>query len=214
MSSVVHPVVSPAGIRILQALIGRSAKTVSDLIAELQVTRTAVITPLNELISMGFIEQRLEHNNTPGRPKFRYTATDKAVSSVYGGLQQHLVPAFLKRAKEHTDKRTFQKICANVASDIVSSFTSQTVSKHPKERLEQFVKKWKEAGRLIEFEEHKNCYEVWKFACPFVTMVDDERIICDVDITKMKLVAADDNMERAQSRNDGYPCCVFRLAKK
>jgi predicted ArsR family transcriptional regulator len=212
-SAIICPVVSSAGVRVLRTLIGHSPKTVADLIAELQVTRTAVITQLNELMSIGFIEQQLEYSTGPGRPRFRYSATDKAVAVLYGGLQQYLVPALLRSVQEHTDDDTFQTVCSEVAVEVVSPLLKQITSDNPQERLKQFVKVQKDNGRLIDYQENADHVDVIKYACPFVTMIDENRVICKLDIIAMQRLADDKKVELAESRFDGHPCCIFRLKK-
>jgi predicted ArsR family transcriptional regulator len=211
MSSVIDTVaISPTGVRILRVLVGRPAKTTQELADALNVTRTAITSQLDELVHAGFVEQQLEYGDGRGRPKYRFSATLKAISRVFDGLQKFLVPATWKSIKKHLDEETFQTICEDVAADVAAPFLPYITATEPAERLKQLEEAHKRVGRLVEMKQEDGNVYYWKYTCPYALMVDDDRSICDIDRMGME-IGAGAPMIQIQHRLDGDPCCIFHL---
>ena len=61
--------ITPAGLRLIKLLVGRSPIPVLTLMRKLRVTRTAVTEQLHDLLAAGFVERKIEH--LPGREHAR-----------------------------------------------------------------------------------------------------------------------------------------------
>ena len=201
---------SPTGVRILHLLVGRPAKTTQELADALHITRTAITTQLDELVHAGFVNQQLEHSTGRGRPKYRFSATLEAVSRVFGGLQKFLVPATWKSIAKHLDGNTLQKICNDVAAEVAAPFAPLITATNPVERLEQLEKAQTRMGRLVELKFQDGNVNYLKYTCPYALMVDDHRIICDIDRKALE-IGAGAPVVQIQHRLDGNPCCIFQL---
>jgi predicted ArsR family transcriptional regulator len=183
-----------------------------ELVKDLDVTRTAITVQLDELVNAGLVEQHLERSDRPGRPKYRFSATHHAISRVLGGLQSWLVPATWKAVKKHIDEDALQQICVEVATDLADPFIRQITAEEPAERLRQLAELQSQMGRLIEVKQQDNSVEVWKYSCPFATTIDENRIVCKIDLMALEIVAGKGSIvEQMQHRFDGHPCCVYRL---
>ena len=93
--------ISAVGTRIMRLLIGQSPKTMTELIEATGVTRTAISEQLSELISSGYIQQKLERLPGRGRPRYLYSATEYALKKLFEGYQSILVPAAWRAIKKH-----------------------------------------------------------------------------------------------------------------
>jgi predicted ArsR family transcriptional regulator len=215
-SSIVLPATASAGIRVLRSLIGQPPKTVCELMSELAVTRTAVSTQLELLLRLGMVEQKMEYLNTPGRPKHRYTATEKAVLLIHGGLQSRLLPAVMRTLEKYVDEETYEKIAVDVTKQVVAPWLEGINATDPKERLNEFVKLQTQSGvRLIELVEHSDgSVDIVRYNCPFGSMMNDKRMLCRMDLLGLKMVICGNNGrccgEIIQNRHDGNPCCIIR----
>jgi predicted ArsR family transcriptional regulator len=213
--SVVHPIVSEAGMRIMRLLIGRPPLTMTDLMTSLNVTRTAVTEQLDELIAIGLIEQKQEHIGGRGRPRYRFSATEAAMRKLFEGLQGQVVPATWRAIRKRFGEEVLETICQDVAADSAGIYLRQLISDIPKERLREFVTLQSSLGRLIEFRDNGNSVDIRKFNCPFASMADHSGTVCRIDLLGMQLIAGGDKpVKLVESRYSGYPCCVFRLAVK
>jgi predicted ArsR family transcriptional regulator len=196
----------------MRLLIGRPPQTMIDLIDALNVTRTAVTEQLNELLAIGFIEQKQEHYGGRGRPKYYFSATDAAMQHLFEGLQGIVVPSTWRSIRKRFGDETLDSICQDIAADIADIYDRRIISKIPRERLKEFVTIQTNNGRLIEYRENADNIEVLKFNCPFFSMVDEAKTLCHVDRLTMQMIAGGDvQVEHTESRLEGHPCCTFRL---
>lgn len=204
--------VTPAGSRILRLLVGRLPKTISEIAQELNLTRTAITTQLDELIGNGFIIQQLEHCHGPGRPKYRFSATEKAGSQFSENAVQFLVPATFSAVRKHTSPETFIQICRDIAADLAVLHSGPITATDIPGRLRQFAETQNQNGQIVEIKESNDGIELWKYACPFAAMMDKERVVCQLTRTALQIaVGSGVIVEQIQHRLDGSPCCVFRM---
>ena len=86
--------------RVVKLLVGHPPCTISELIDETGVTRTAVTEQLNELMASGFVERTVEKLPGRGRPRHRFSATKAALVLLFANNQQLVVPAIWKAIDE------------------------------------------------------------------------------------------------------------------
>lgn len=197
----------------MRLLIGQPPKTMSELIEVTGVTRTAISEQLNELISAGFILQKLERLPGRGRPRYLYSATEYAQKKLFEGYQSILVPAAWRAIKKHCGEEVVKNVVEEISTELAEHFNRQIESQVPEERLQEFTDIICRSGRLGACRIDREHSEYDKLCCPFVSMYDGSGIVCDIDRLAMsKIVKAP--VERVGCRLEGAPCCTFRFTKK
>ncbi|MDO4571466.1 MAG: MarR family transcriptional regulator [Planctomycetia bacterium] len=202
--------ISHAGMRVLQHLVGFEPKTVDQLMKELHVTRTAVVEQLNELSTAGFVERVPEEpplGTTPkrGRPRFRYYATSGALARFFPGNQHLLVPAVWS---------AIEKIGGHDLLESVVEATAQGLA----ENCLAVGLPWQKRVQLLVstggFDDVEFCDDgsvlVSKRTCKMHSMYESSGTVCEIHLkTIAKILGA--QVERVEYRHDDAPCCRFRL---
>jgi predicted ArsR family transcriptional regulator len=202
--------VSGAGLRIIRLLVGKPPQTVTDLVKTLNVTRTAINEQVNELVAMGLLEQKLEHNGGRGRPGYLFSVTDLAMRKLFEGIQDIVVPSAWRAIRKRLGEQTLHQIGNDIAGDIADFYSRKLNASTPKKRVHEFVSFLVHNGRLIECKESKGNIEMKKFNCPFISMVEDTRTVCYIDRLCMQMLIGDGaTVEQTENRLDGHLCCKF-----
>jgi len=202
--------VSAAGIRIVKLLVGNPPQTVSDLIKATGVTRTAVTEQLNELSVAGFVERSTERLPGRGRPRHLYRATDAALILLFASNQRLVVPAIWKAVNEIGGDDLMHKVMKKVSRIIADHYNAKVTAKKPEDRFHQLMDAFIEEGGLLEAAEEDGQLVLYKRSCPFISMADDKRSICRVDLDMMSQVVGR-SIKRSACRHDGDPCCKFEI---
>jgi predicted ArsR family transcriptional regulator len=204
--------VSAAGLKIVKLLVGNPPYTVSDLIEATGVTRTAVTEQLNDLVSLGFVEQGAERLPGRGRPRFLYKATDSALMLLFSANQQLLVSAIWKSIADVGGEELKNRVRKKVSRIMAEHYSGKITAKRPEDRLRQLMKIFIDEGGIME-SLSENGQVVWyKRSCPFISMVDHERTICQIDLDMMSQVVGRP-VRRTACRHEGDPCCRVEIAK-
>jgi predicted ArsR family transcriptional regulator len=202
--------ISAAGMRIMRLLIGHPPQKMADLIEATGVTRTAITEQLNELIAAGYVEQSIERLPGRGRPRYLYAATEKALTHLFEGNQNLVVPAIWRAIDRCCGHDSTEKVADQVAEELANHFRKQMISDVPQERIREFVQLVSKDGRLVEFYHDNDEVLVHKLNCPFISMYDDSGMVCKIHQMAMcKLCGA--KMVQIACRHEGAPCCVFKL---
>jgi predicted ArsR family transcriptional regulator len=208
--------VSAAGMRIMRLLVGNPPQTVADLMRSTGVTRTAVTEQLNELAAAGFVERTTERLRTRGRPRHRFAATDVSLQLLFAGNESLLVPAMWQAITEAGGDALRRKILKRVSRLVADHYKPRITGDTPRDRLVQFTALLREEGNLVDVEENGNGRLVMhRRNCPFISMLEETRAVCFVDLEVMNLVVGV-RVRRTNSRHDGDPCCSFavKLSKR
>ena len=200
--------VSPAGMRILEHLIGFSPKTISELMKELEVTRTAVTEQLNELVSSGYVQRVQEHREKRGRPQFRYTATDHAATQLLPGNQHLLVPAVWNSIESVGGEALLEKIIEKTSETLASGCAFSDLSWT--ERVRCLVTR---GGFEVVETLDENTVRVSKRTCGFFSMYESRGIVCKIHLQTIAKITGG-TVERTSYRQEGAPCCEFLIRKK
>jgi len=204
--------VSAAGMRIVRLLVGTPPQTIAELIRATGVTRTAVSEQLNELVAGGFVVRTMERLPGRGRPRYLYRTTQAALLLLSARSQQFVVPAIWRAIDQAGGRELTKKVLKGVAGAIVDHYRGRVTGRSPRERLRQIAELWAEEGHLVEFrEDEKGRLLLRKRSCGFISMFEETRTICSVDLDVIAaLVQAP--ILRSECRHDGDPCCAFEVA--
>lgn len=208
------PTISASSLRVVKLLVGNPPQTVSGLIQITGVTRTAVTEQLKELLAAGFVERDKEALPGRGRPRHRYKATNAALRMLFASNQRLLVPAIWQAIREVGGDDMLGKVLKRVSRSMAEHYNGKITAKKPRERLKQLIKLLTDEGGLIEaVESETGQWLVHKRSCPFISMVDDHRSVCSIDIEMMSEVVGRPVRQTA-CRHDGDPRCSFEIVNE
>ncbi len=203
--------ISAASMRIVKLLVGSPPLTVSDLIKNAGVTRTAVTEQLNELVAAGFVKRTAEKLPGRGRPHHLYSAASSALLLLVAGNQHLVVPAIWRAIVEIGGDPLMRDVVQRVTRRIADHYRPRITGRTPKDRLRQITRLLTAEGHEVEVSENGDGQLVMrKRSCPFISMFEDTRTVCEVDLDLITdLVGAP--VRQIACRHDGAPCCAFEL---
>ncbi len=204
--------ITVAGLRIVKLLVGNPPQTVAELTRSAGVTRTAVTEQLGELQAAGFVERETQRTSGRGRPRHLYRATNAALSLLFAGNQRLLVPAIWQAIHDLGGDDLIKKVINRVSRSLAEHYNSKITAKRPRDRLRQLIDLLTAEGKLVDVVEDKGGkLTIHKRSCPFISMVDPNLHICQVD-QEMLVAVVGRPIRQISSRHEGAPCCTFEIA--
>lgn len=205
--------ITAAGLRIVKLLVGNPPRTVAELTRAAGVTRTAVTEQLGELQAAGFVERETQRTSGRGRPRHLYRATNTALSLLFAGNQRLLVPAIWQAIHDLGGDDLIKNVINRVSRSLAEYYNNKITAKRPLDRLRQFIDLLSDEGRLIDVVEDSGGGKltIHKRSCPFISMVDPNLHICQVD-QEMLVAVVGRPIRQISSRHEGSPCCTFEIA--
>ena len=205
--------ISAAGMRVVKLLVGNRPQTVTELIRATGVTRTAVTEQLNELVTAGFAERTVERLPGRGRPRHLYAATHSALLLLFANNQHLVVPAIWRAIGEIGGDDLARAVLHRVSDLLAEHYRQKITATEPQQRLEQFIRALEEEGGLVEIIHHEGKLTVAKRSCAFVSMLDENRTVCSIELDMIsRIVGAP--VRRVACRYEGSPCCTFEIAEQ
>ena len=198
----------------MKLLVGNAPQTVADLVETIGVTRTAVTEQLNELVAAGFVERGVERLPGRGRPRHLYKATDAALLLLFANNQRLVIPAIWKAIGDLGGDELMQNVLQRVSRQLADYYNTKVTAKKPVERLRQMIGLLSEEGGLVEaVEGEEGQLVLCKRSCPFISLADEKRSICCVDLEMMNIVVGRP-VRRTACRHEGAACCTFELVEE
>lgn len=205
--------VSAAGMRIVRLLVGNPPESINDLAEKLNVTRTAITDPLNELLAAGFVERTkapVVDGEGPGRPRYLYRATVAALCLLFVGNQHMVVPAIWEVLEQIGGPKLSAKVLRQLTLKLVERYREKITAADPEGRLKQLAATLRNEGGLVEVQTTGGQLVLRKRSCAFVSMFEPTGKVCQIDESLItELVGAP--VRRIACRHDGDPCCSFEL---
>ena len=211
--SVTDVTITAAGMRIVKLLVGQVPQTVSALIDQTGVTRTAVTEQLNELVAAGFVERNIERLTGRGRPRHLYTATTAALVLLFANNQHLIMPAIWQAMREVAGEETTKAVLKRVSRILAAHYRQKLTAKKPEERLRQLARVMEEEGSLVEIDGASGHIIMHKRSCPFISMYEGGELICHVDEDFLADVVGAP-VTRIACRHEGAACCSFGLTSQ
>ena len=203
--------ISPAGMRILRLLVGRPPQTISELIRAIGVTRTAVSEQLNELVAAGLVARTMERLPGRGRPRYLYSATPSALMLLFSRGQELVLPSIWRAIDQAGGRELTQKVLAQVTQAVVDHYRPRITGRTVRERLRQIAEVLSDEGHLVEVIEDAHGRVLFrKRSCGFLSMFEDSRTICNLDLNVISSLAQAP-LKQIECRHDGAPCCTFEV---
>jgi predicted ArsR family transcriptional regulator len=198
---------------VIKLLVGNRPQTVAQLMRITGVTRTAVTEQLNELVAAGFVERGIERLAGRGRPRHLFSATEAALVLLFANNQRLVVPLVWTAVREIGGDKLVRDVMKRVSKALADHYSKRVKTTKPEERLRQLTQILIEEGALIDTVIEDDQLVIYKRTCPFVSLVDDKRAVCSVDLDMMSEVVGAP-VERLECRHTGAPCCSFAIAER
>lgn len=203
--------VSPAGLRIVRLLVGKHPQTISELIQAIGVTRTAVSEQLNELVAAGLVVRTMERLPGRGRPRFLYAATHDALLLLFSRGPELVIPSIWRAIDQTGGRDLTKKVLKRATQSIADHYRPRITGRTIRERLHQIAEVWAEEGHLVDvIEDEQGRLLLRKRSCGFVSMFEETRTICSLDMDVIAALAQA-SLRRVECRHDGDPCCSFEV---
>jgi predicted ArsR family transcriptional regulator len=196
--------------RVIKLLVGKPPQTVVDLIDATGVTRTAVTEQLNELVAAGLVERGTERLPGRGRPRHVYKASSACLSLLFANSQSLVVPAIWRAIGRIGGDKLTKKVVGRVSLDLADHYKRRITARKPEERLRQLTGLLCDEGGLAETVQENGKLLMRKRSCPFVSMIDEKRIVCCVDLEMMSEVVGR-RVRLVACRHEGDPCCIVEI---
>lgn len=198
-------IVSQAGKKVLEQLIGFPPRTIPELMAALHVTRTAITEQLHELTALGFVERFALPRASRGRPQYRYRATPEAIEKLCQGNEHLLVPAIWNAIREIGGETLLEKVVDEIATQLAEKHGGKEPDWHS--RLQALV--FQGGFDDCQYQEDGSVL-LTKRTCRLHAMRDEAAVVCQIHLqTLAKITHA--RIERVAYRLEDSPCCQFRV---
>ena len=206
-------VYNAAAVRIMDKLAGRPPQTISELMHQLQVTRTAITEQLNELMEQGMVvrtPEPRESRNSRGRPLFRYSLTQDAIAQLYPGIQRAAMLCIWRAIQEIGGDELRMKIADLGCEYMKKMYEDQVKGTTPTERFLEILTLTASDGEIRMLHNPDGSCDVWRRVCEVSGIDNEEFRYCSLHINFLKKVSGGEVL-LIENRHTGSPCCRFRL---
>lgn len=186
---------------------------VNDLADATEVTATAVRQRLQRLMAQGLVERESTRTGR-GRPKHRYTLTEKARRQA-GSNFADLAVVLWREIRAIKDPHVRRGLLERLASSMAQMYEGQIEGHTLAERMQSIAKLFGDRRVPISVEQPTPATEVSSLPvltvqdCPYPELAEEDRSICAVE-KMMFSQLLDENVRLSQCRLEGHECCQFQ----
>jgi DeoR family transcriptional regulator, suf operon transcriptional repressor len=169
--------------KILEFLKQHGEATVDDLSQALDdLTAVTVRHHLDVLRSQGMIASpEILHRTSPGRPRYVYTLTDKALALFPKNINT-FTSHMLSELKHSLDGEQVNVIFEGIATRMASELEPGAADEPFEMRLDRVVVHLTEHGYQAHWEHHPDGYVLHTSNCPYSGVVEDHGDLCTLDM--------------------------------
>jgi DeoR family suf operon transcriptional repressor len=191
---------------VLDLLRKQGSMTVSQLVASMSVTATAVRQRLVRLLGEGDIERQTVRRDR-GRPVHRYGLTDKGqkrAGTNFGDLAMVLWQELREVRDQEVRRGLMQRLGHRLAVLYESRIAGSTID----ERMESLAADFR--GRQIPFDvdRSRDLPVLHAHACPYPELAEQDRGVCAMEKMMFSELVGQP-LHLASCRLDGHNCCSF-----
>ncbi len=177
--------------QILEILRTHSEATVDDVVEELRQRRGDEITPvtvrhhLTRLQESGLVDAaRMQHRESPGRPRHVYRLTERGIA-YFPGNYQKLAAGLLDQIEKHLSQQGVNVILEGVAQQMAQE--AGIAAGSIQDRLDSVIAYLNENGYEAYWETAEQGYILHTVNCPYHHISHDNDALCYMD---MRLISA------------------------
>ncbi|MFK7766635.1 MAG: helix-turn-helix transcriptional regulator [Mariniblastus sp.] len=183
--------------------------TVCELTETMGVTATAVRQRLNRLMTLELIE-RTHSAEGRGRPSHHYRLSDKGRRSGANNLGD-LAVVLWEEVQKIADPETRHRVISGAVESLAEKYKSETTGDTTEDRMRSIVGMFAQQKIPISFETNNGLPVIKVDGCPYPTLAQNNREICDMEKDLLSRVIGQP-VDRCQCRQDGDKCCTYEVS--
>jgi DeoR family suf operon transcriptional repressor len=181
--------------------------TVCELTESMGVTATAVRQRLNRLMALELVE-RSHAAEGRGRPSHHYLLTDSGRRSSANNFGD-LAVVLWQEVQKIPDAAIRRQIISGAVERLAEKYESETSGTTVEARMQSVVKLFADRHIEISLETSDGLPVIKVDGCPYPTLAQDNRDICDMEQELLSKVIGQP-IDRCQCRQDGDECCTYQ----
>lgn len=195
--------------RIIEFLKQHDKATVDELSAALDnLTAVTVRHHLDVLRSDGLVAPpEIQHRNSPGRPKYVYSLTDKA-DGLFPNNLGTLTVTLLDELSETMSEAELERVLEGVAGRMAAAFEPGPPDEPLEDRLDRVVEHLTEHGYEATWEHTPQGYVLHTGNCPYSSVVEAHAGLCLLDLSYVSGLLGQPP-ERLTHMIDGGATCSY-----
>ncbi len=198
---------SPAG-RVIETLMRRGPRTVSELVDELNVTRTAVRQQVDRLLADGWLV-RTQRRSGPGRPADVFAVSQKT-RRLYGGQLELLPKLILEELIAQDGPAKAWSVLRGVSRRIARDAREKVGTGSSADRFRRLLDWLRAEGVAAEPEPSVGSLQLEVRTCPYTGLADEHREICEMERETLSDLMGQP-VEHTQCMLDGHASCQFHV---
>jgi predicted ArsR family transcriptional regulator len=180
--------------------------SVNELADAMEVTATAVRQRLTRLMNQALIEREAIRAGR-GRPKHRYSLTDKGVRQT-GSNFTDLALALWGEIKTAGDEQMGRDLLRRISRALAAGYASQINGTTPNERLQSLADLLSQRRIPVSVGTSGNHATLTTHACPYPSLAEKDESVCQMEkMMFSELIGSE--VELTQCRRDGGGECRF-----
>lgn len=192
--------------RILQTLLRRPRRTITDLAGAVGINPISVRHHLSNLQVEGMVSSEEERHGV-GRPRLVYMLTEAGMER-FPTRYLRLTTRLLAQMKESMPAPVVTKLFNQVAEELAREYADQVRGLGMEERLEFVTDLLAQEGFTVEWEKQGDEYRIHEISCPYYQIGVNHPEVCTVDqalISKMLSLPA----EKVECILNGGAHCTY-----
>ena len=186
---------------------GKPSMTVCELVEEMGVTATAVRQRLNRLMALGLVD-RTHAAEGRGRPSHHYVLTDEGRKSLANNFGD-LAVVLWQEVQKIDDIATRQRGISGAVSRLSEKYRAEIRGETTEDRMASLTRLFADRQIPISFEHQDGLPIIKVSGCPYPTLANENREICDMEKELLSRVIGQP-IDRCQCQQDGDQCCSFQ----
>jgi predicted ArsR family transcriptional regulator len=191
---------------LLDCLRRRGGVTISELVAEMGVTATAVRQRLARLMSEGLIQRETERQ-ARGRPNHRYSLTAKG-EEFSGTNFGDLAIVLWEEVKAVEDPVVRRGLLKRIADRFVARYRGHVSGDSLADRMASLARLMGEREIPFEVDSSGQLPVLSALACPYPELAKHDRGVCTMEKLMLSEVLGE-SVRLSECRLDGGTCCTF-----
>ncbi len=195
------------GQRIIKLLMRQGPMTISELVAALGVTTTAIRQQVNRLLAEGWL-MRSQRRGGPGRPADVFAVAEEA-KRLFGGQAEELSRLLLDEIERSDGPDKRRALLEAVGRRMAGSARPFVGQGHASDRFARLADLLSREGVLAEADRSGDELKLAVFTCPYHGVASGHREICEMEREAFSELLGD-AVALDRCVLDGHPCCEFR----